>query len=318
MDVAQLEYFCHLAQVSHYTQAARELNITQPALSHSMAMLEHELDCRLFRKVGRNVELTEDGRVFAAYAKRALGEIADGRAELKRRRGMLQGDIRIGAIATVRSGYLPAAMKKYADQCGPLVEFHIAQGETAPLNEKLEKGLLDLVIAGPVHRADLHCVTLFYQQLVVAVRTDHPLAALPSVRFENLIDYDINTYRRGIACGETLEAFLRKTQAPLSKLRLIRNYEDEVILGALTVHEDAVALTMATSNLIPDPNMVLLPLDVPGARDFYPISLTYLKKSGRSQAVQSFVDFLQTFEAPPYVRSDLKPTPTDRQGADAS
>ncbi|MGI6535183.1 MAG: LysR family transcriptional regulator [Eggerthellaceae bacterium] len=306
MNVAQLGYFCHLAKTQHYTQAARELNITQPALSHSIAMLERELDCQLFRKVGRNVKLTEDGRVFAAYAERALREIEDGREELKRRHGLLQGDVRIGAIATVRSGYLPAAMKAYADRYGSLVEFHVFQGETAPLNQKLEDGLLDMTITGPVHRPNLICVTLFYQQLVVAVRADHPLASLPCIRYENLIGYDINTYRRGIACGETLEAFFHETHAPLSQLHLIRNYEDEVILGALTVHEDSVALTMATSNLIPNPKMVLLPLDVPGAKEFYPISLIYPKKSDRNQAVQSFIQFLKEFQAPAYSRNDIK------------
>ena len=306
MNLAQLSYFRHLAKIQHYTRASEELHISQSALSHSIASLEDELGCSLFRKEGRNVYLTDDGRVFQNYVDQGLAAIEQGVAELQQRHGMLTGAIEIGAIATVRSGYLPAAMKAYSDEYGSLVEFHVAQGETAPLNQRLEQGVYDLVIAGPHHKPDIECKTLFYQQLVVAVRRDHPLASLKSIHWDNLVGHTVNTYRRGIMVGETLEAFLKATNAPVEKLTLVRNYEDEVILGALAVHESSVALTMLTSNLLPDPNMVIIPLDIEGAETFYPISLTYQKKTMRTPAAQSFIDFLLTFKAPVYERDDFR------------
>lgn len=306
MNLAQLSYFRHLAKIQHYTRASEELHISQSALSHSIASLEDELGCSLFRKEGRNVYLTDDGRVFQNYVDQGLAAIEQGVAELQQRHGMLTGAIEIGAIATVRSGYLPAAMKAYSDEYGSLVEFHVAQGETAPLNQRLEQGVYDLVIAGPHHKPDIECKTLFYQQLVVAVRRDHPLASLKSIHWDNLVGHTVNTYRRGIMVGETLEAFLKATNAPVEKLTLVRNYEDEVILGALAVHESSVALTMLTSNLLPDPNMVIIPLDIEGAEAFYPISLTYQKKAMRTPAAQSFIDFLLTFKAPVYERDDFR------------
>lgn len=306
MNLAQLSYFRHLAKIQHYTRASEELHISQSALSHSIASLEDELGCSLFRKEGRNVYLTDDGRVFQNYVDQGLAAIEQGVAELQQRHGMLTGAIEIGAIATVRSGYLPAAMKAYTDQYGSLVEFHVAQGETGPLNQRLEQGVYDLVIAGPHHKPDIECKTLFYQQLVVAVRRDHPLASLKSIHWDNLVGHTVNTYRRGIMVGETLEAFLKATNAPVEKLTLVRNYEDEVMLGALAVHESSVALTMLTSNLLPDPNMVIIPLDIEGAETFYPISLTYQKKTMRTPAAQSFIDFLLTFKAPVYERDDFR------------
>lgn len=306
MNLAQLSYFRHLAKIQHYTRASEELHISQSALSHSIASLEDELGCSLFRKEGRNVYLTDDGRVFQNYVDQGLAAIEQGVAELQQRHGMLTGAIEIGAIATVRSGYLPAAMKAYTDQYGSLVEFHVAQGETGPLNQRLEQGVYDLVIAGPHHKPDIECKTLFYQQLVVAVRRDHPLASLKSIHWDNLVGHTVNTYRRGIMVGETLEAFLKATNAPVEKLTLVRNYEDEVMLGALAVHESSVALTMLTSNLLPDPNMVIIPLDIEGAKTFYPISLTYQKKAMRTPAAQSFIDFLLTFKAPVYERDDFR------------
>lgn len=306
MNLAQLSYFRHLADIQHYTRAAEDLHISQSALSHSIASLESELGCSLFRREGRNVRLTEDGRVFQGYIRDGLALIEQGTAELKRRNGMLSGAVEVGAIATVRSGYLPAAMKAYRDHYGPLVEFHVAQGETLPLNQRLEQGVYDLVIAGPYERPGVERITLFHQQLVVALHRDHPLAALSRIKWENLIGHTVITYRRGIPCGEALQRLLETTNAPMEKMTLVRNYEDEVILGALAVHESSVALTMLTSNLLPNPDMVLLPLDVEGAREFYPISLTYQSKAAHSPAAQSFIDFLKTFPAPAYDRPDFK------------
>lgn len=307
MNLAQLSYFSHVAKTQHFTRSAEELHISQSALSHSIASLEDELGCKLFLKEGRNVHLSEDGQAFLGYVEDGLSSIEQGIAELQRRRGMLTGSIELGAIATVRSEYLPAAMKAFRDQYGSLVEFHIAQGETAPLNQRMEEGEYDLVIAGPQVRSGITCRTLFHQQLVVALNRTHPLASLKAVRYENLIGHEVITYRRGIACGETLETFLQNTNAPLEKLNLIRNYEDEVILGALAVHESTVALTMLTSNLLANPDMVILPLDVPGAETFYPISLTYRTKAIRTSAAQAFIDFLLDFEAPAYERDDFQP-----------
>lgn len=305
MNLAQLSYFAHLAKVQHYTKAARELNITQPALSHSISSLESELGCQLFRKEGRNVRLTEDGHAFQGYVERGLAEIEQGVSEIKRRQGMVSGIVEVGAIGTVRSLYLPSAMKAYRDENGPLVEFRITQGETASLRDKLERGTCDLVITGPIDRPGVACTTLFHQRLVVAVNRDHPLASLDRVRYDNLIGHAVITYRRGITCGEVLEAFLEETNAPLDRLTLVRNYEDEVILGGLAVHESAVALTMLTSNLLPDPSLVVLPLDVEGSQDFYPVSLSYRSRAPHSPAVTSFINFLSRFEAPPYVRDDF-------------
>ncbi len=305
MNLAQLTYFCHLAKTEHYTRSAESLHVSQSALSHSISSLERELGCSLFCKVGRNVQLTDDGKVFLRYVSEGLAAIDRGVAEIDRRHGSLSGSINVGAIATVRSHYLPAAMQKFRKTFGDKTEFHVLQGETAPLNEKLEQGICDLVIAGPMHRPGIACTTLFHQRLVVAVHRDHPLAALKKVRYENLVGHTVITYRRGIACGEVLETFLQNTNAPLNKLTLVRNYEDEVILGALAVHESSVALTMLTSNLPADSNMVILPLDVPGSKEFYPISLTRREEDSLNPATQAFIDFLLKFKAPAYERPDF-------------
>ena len=68
MNLSQLYYFRKLAELQHYTRAAKELFITQPTLSGSISSLEQELGVSLFQKAGRNVELTKYGSEFLGYA----------------------------------------------------------------------------------------------------------------------------------------------------------------------------------------------------------------------------------------------------------
>ena len=78
MNLSYIRYFVELAHVQHYTNAARNLNITQPSLSHAISQLEEELGVMLFEKNGRNTELTAFGREFLACAERSLGTLDAG------------------------------------------------------------------------------------------------------------------------------------------------------------------------------------------------------------------------------------------------
>ena len=61
MNLSQLQYFKRLAEIQHYSKAAKELYISQPTLSSSISALEKELGVALFRREGKGVFLTECG-----------------------------------------------------------------------------------------------------------------------------------------------------------------------------------------------------------------------------------------------------------------
>ena len=83
MNLSQLYYFRKLAELQHYTKAAKELFITQPTLSGSISSLEQELGVSLFQKAGRNVELTKYGAEFLKYVNASLEQLDKGIAIMK-------------------------------------------------------------------------------------------------------------------------------------------------------------------------------------------------------------------------------------------
>jgi len=82
LDSRKLLAFTTLARVGSFTLAARELFITQSAVSHAIKSLEVELECRLFERLGRSVKLTPAGRQLLEHAQRILAEMKTARADL--------------------------------------------------------------------------------------------------------------------------------------------------------------------------------------------------------------------------------------------
>jgi LysR family transcriptional regulator, low CO2-responsive transcriptional regulator len=75
LDSRKLLAFATLARLGSFTQTARELHLTQSAVSHAIKSLEDDLGCRLFDRRGRSVSLTEGGRRLERHAQRILAEM---------------------------------------------------------------------------------------------------------------------------------------------------------------------------------------------------------------------------------------------------
>lgn len=98
MELTPLKYFVKLASVLSYTEAAKELFITQSTLSLSIKHLEEELGTPLFDRIGKKIYLTDAGRDFLAYARKALEEVEYGMQHLKEMQHSYTGKVRIGVI----------------------------------------------------------------------------------------------------------------------------------------------------------------------------------------------------------------------------
>ena len=72
MDLVQLEYFKAVAESGHLTNAAKKLNVAQPALSVSISRLESEVGVPLFDRVGRGIYLNKCGEIYLEHVEQAL------------------------------------------------------------------------------------------------------------------------------------------------------------------------------------------------------------------------------------------------------
>lgn len=82
LDSRKLLAFATLAKLGSFTQAAKELGLTQSAVSHAIKALERDLGCRLFDRMGRSVAITPAGRQLLQRTEVILAEMVGARSDL--------------------------------------------------------------------------------------------------------------------------------------------------------------------------------------------------------------------------------------------
>jgi molybdate transport repressor ModE-like protein len=107
LDVTRLRVLAAVARLGSVTAAARELNYSQPSVSHHLARLEQETGAQLLQRVGRGIRLTEAGQLLADRAVEILGRLDSASAELDTYVGLDAGRLRIAAYSTAIVALLP-------------------------------------------------------------------------------------------------------------------------------------------------------------------------------------------------------------------
>jgi LysR family nitrogen assimilation transcriptional regulator len=141
VDLKQIEYFVHVAELGSFTRAATVLRVAQPALSRQVRSLEVELRQPLFDRNGRGVTLTEAGKRLLAHGRGILQQLARAKQDLEDQRGAASGRLAIG---------LPPSVSRLLT--GPLVEAFRERFPRATLTmvEGLSTYVLEWLVIGRI------------------------------------------------------------------------------------------------------------------------------------------------------------------------
>src|SRR5881296_3684504 len=113
MELRQLRTFVAVAELRHFARAASLCNLSQPAVSHQIALLEEEIGAKLLTRAARRVSLTVAGEVFLEEARRILGAVDRAHERMQEVARGAVGRIRLGATATPGLYLLPAVLTEY-------------------------------------------------------------------------------------------------------------------------------------------------------------------------------------------------------------
>lgn len=180
MEFRQLRYFEAVARHLHFTHAAREMLVAQPALSLQIQQLEAELGAQLFDRTTRRVWLTDAGRELLPFAERILAEADDARARLRDLGQLDSGRVTLGAQQSLNaSGVVPQALLEFR-ALHPGVDVVLREESAEQSLTLLADGGLDLTLAmidpETWTDGDLVAEPLFDEPLALVVGPGHPLA----------------------------------------------------------------------------------------------------------------------------------------------
>ena len=210
LDSRQLLAFTTLADTGSFTETAKQLFLTQSAISHSIKGLESDLKCKLFTRVGKRTHLTEAGEQFLPSVNKILGdmEIARFRIEELNQRG--QGRLRIGASATACQYILPPILRELK-VLHPSCIITIDSADTPHAIEEVCNNQTDLCITmAPegIHKCSFH--PLFHDELRFITSPVHPWAIKSRVNRDEITIQNFVFYNKVSYTFRHIEEYFRK------------------------------------------------------------------------------------------------------------
>lgn len=173
MNFKQLEAFVRVAELQSFTRAARQMFMSQPAVSFQIKALEEDLSITLFQRSERKVTLTEAGRLLYPEAKQMLGHYNKIRAGLDALRGLKSGHLLIGASTIPGEYLLPGIIGSFRCKYpGVRVSLRIAgSGDVVRMVQERD---IDLGVVGAAGQQDnVHFEKWLDDDLVLIVPPQH-------------------------------------------------------------------------------------------------------------------------------------------------
>ena len=154
--LSQYRIFYEVARCGNISRAAKELYISQPAISKAIGKLEESLGTRLFLRNSRGVQLTPEGNVLFQHVAAAFDSLSRGEMELKRIHDFHIGQLKIGVSNTLCKYVLLPYLKSFVEKY-PHVNITIESQSTAHTLEMLEARKIDIgLVAEPRARRGLN------------------------------------------------------------------------------------------------------------------------------------------------------------------
>lgn len=144
-SLSSLKLFIQVAHSLSFSETARQSNLSQPALSRTIRLLEEDLGVRLFDRNSRNVALTPAGAALLPTVERLSTDFDQAFRELNQTFQGLKGRVFVGALPSMSANFLPAVIARFRE-ARPMVEIIIREDLSQELLQSLQDRMIDFAL----------------------------------------------------------------------------------------------------------------------------------------------------------------------------
>lgn len=197
VQLQHLITFCRVVDLNSFTQAAQELNLSQPAVTKQVKALEQELGTRLLTRRGRQLRLTPAGEILYPYAKRTIHTLQECRDALQALHAPGRGTLAIGTVPTIALFTLPDLLAQFAREY-PMVSLRLRTGVNAEIADLVLRSEVDLgILPVPFTHEELQTIPLFHDPILLVSSPQAPWADRAWLSPVDLSRLPMICYRRG-------------------------------------------------------------------------------------------------------------------------
>lgn len=291
LDSRQLLAFATLARKKSFTQAAKDMFLTQSAVSHAIKAFEREIGVRLFDRVGKTVHLTQAGEQLLQHAERILRDMQDARTAMGELQNWGQTRLRVGASPTACQYLLPTVLREFK-QSFPQCVIRIEPGDGPEMIELLRSNKIDLALMlKPEKSGEVTFRPLFEDELRLLVAPMHAWAQKGKVPRDEIANETLILYNKGSYTFRMVIDYFQRDKITLTNF---------IELGSMEAIKELVKIGLGAGILAPwiarkelaEKSLISFPLGVRKLRRAWGVA--YLKNRKLPLAEETFAGLCES------------------------
>ena len=221
LDVYELNVFLTAAETENFSQAARQLNLTQPAVSMQIRALERKLDVKLFHRAGRSLALSERGKALLPLARDVVNRAIRIEEEIESLKGDIVGHLKIGCSTATGKYILPHLAARFR-RLHSAVQLSIMNHSRESVLAELCEGAVQLAVVSSTPTCkDSNFRHFFTDYVVLIVPADHLWAGRNIIEPEELRYVDFIVRDRESGTRAQMELALAEFGLSLDDLNIV-------------------------------------------------------------------------------------------------
>jgi DNA-binding transcriptional LysR family regulator len=299
LNFNQFRVFYYAAKNLNFTIAAGELFITQPAVTSQIKSFEEFCSLKLFKKRGRRIYLTDEGKSLYVYAtkifkyEKEIENVIDDMRELKR------GILSLGTTKAYARYFMPLMISTFHKRY-PNIKIQLNEGSSLEMIHSLLNFKIEVaVIARTEDNSEVHFFPFCREEMVVIVSTDHHLSRKKAVTFKDLSAEPFIMREKGSGTRKLVEDLFEAEQCVPDTLMETSNTE---FIKQLVQRGEGVSLVVreAVTDELKEKRLAAVSLEGPTV--YLDVNIAWLKDQVLSPPARAFVDTLLGLKS-----DDLRP-----------
>ena len=291
INLNQLRAFYQAAKCQNVSVAAQQLFVSQPAVTAQIKLFEDSCGLRLFKKKGRHLYLTDEGKTLFNYARKIFEyerKIEDAVGQMKE---LKKGSLRLGSARTYARYFMPFLLTGFRDAY-PHIKIHFAEGNSL----EMIHSLIDLknevvIIAKAEDHPNIAFIPFSREELVLILPPNHHLANKDSIRLEQIAEEPIIMKDPGSGTRKLVDELFEKRNCTPN---ILMETGDAEIIKLLVQHGEGVSFLVKEAVAVELQEKKLVTVSLKKDPIFLDVSIAYLKKQPLSAPAQAFLTSLET------------------------
>ncbi|MEH7451531.1 LysR family transcriptional regulator [Gottfriedia acidiceleris] len=212
INIENIEAFIHVIHYGSFNKAAESLFLSQPTVTARIQSLERELNCQLFHRTGKQINITEEGKRFLPYAQQLVHIYEKGKMHINQKKSH-NNELKIGCTVSV-SNYVISEILPKLSVSNEDLHYKVITGKSDELINKVLNNEIDIGFVRKTSHPSLQSIKLFEDPITLYVYKNHPFISKKSITIKDIAQENLIFFECGSLDWLRIHRLFENLEAP--------------------------------------------------------------------------------------------------------